>query len=434
MKTTPNNLSRRTLLRGAGVAMALPLLDAMMPRAFAAAVAAGANPAAGVGRHRMVAVMSNLGLHTPFLNPEQTGRNFQLTPYLEPLAAYKDKLTVVSGASHPGVDGGHSAEASFLTAAPHPGTSGFKNTISLDQYVVEQLAPDTRFGSLVLGTGGNGISWTRSGVQIPSERSPSRMFAKLFLTGSAKEVQEQARKLQQGRSVMDAVTAQAKRMNGTVGRADRDKLDQYFTSVRELEQRLARAQAWSAKPKPVVNVPQPKDVTDRADLIAQLRLMYDVIHLALQTDSSRVVTLTIDGTGFVPPIPGVTEAHHSLSHHGKDPKKIEQLKAIELEEFKALADFVAKLQGSKEEGTTLLDRTSVFLGSNMGNASSHSNKNLPALLIGGAFKHAGHVAFDQENNAPLCNLYVSMLQRMGVETDNFATGKTTLKGLELARV
>ena len=427
----PNNLlSRRTLLRGAGVAMSLPLLESMIPRAFAAALDAG-NAANGAGRQRMIAICTNLGVHTPYLWPNKPGRDYTPSPYLEPFKSVRNQLTVLSGVSHPGVDGGHAAEASFLTAAPHPGTSGFRNTISLDQFAVERLAPDTRFPSLTLNTAGGSLSWTRSGVQIPADGSPSKLFAKLFLTGSAKEIDAQVRRIAEGRSVMDAVNAQAKQMSADVGKADRDKLDEYFTSVRDLEGKLQRSQAWTTRPKPVVAVQPPKDISDRADLIGRIRLMYDLVYLALQTDSTRIVTLNIECSGLVPPIEGVTEGHHSLSHHGKDPKKLEQLKAVELAEFAALAEFLGKLQGTKEESQTLLDRTMVLYGSNLGNASSHDNRNMPALLAGGGFRHAGHLAFDQQNNMPLCNLYVSMLQRMGVEADTFGSGKTTLNGLPM---
>jgi hypothetical protein len=429
--TTHRPLTRRTLLRSAGVALALPLLESMLPRALAGTAAAAGASAAAAPRRRMVAICTNLGIHAPYLVPEQAGKNYVPSPYLQPLQAYRDAVTVVSGVSHPGVDGGHSAEASFLTAAPHPGSSGFRNSISLDQFAAERLAPDTRFASLALNVGGGSLSWTRSGVQIPADGVPSKVFAKLFLTGSAKEIDAQVRRLREGRSVMDAVRGQAKQMSGAVGKADRDKLDEYFTSVRELEGRLTRAQDWATRPKPVVAAQPPKDITDRADLIGRARLMYDLIHLALQTDSTRIVTLSLEGSGLVPPIEGVTEGHHNLSHHGKDPKKLEQLQAVELAEFAALGEFLGKLQTSKEEGQTLLDRTMVLYGSNLGNASSHDNKNMPTVLAGGGFRHAGHLAFDPQNNAPLCNLYVSMLQRMGVEADAFASGKSTLRGLDM---
>src|SRR3569623_647392 len=294
MNMPQNRLSRRMLLRGAGGALALPLLDSMLVKAAAAAPGGSGGAAA---KRRMVAICANLGLHAPFLYPEQAGKNYTPSPYLEPLAHLRDHFSVISGVSMPEVDGGHSAEASFLTAAPHPGTSGFRNSISLDQYAVERLQPDTRFASLTLNTGGGSLSWTRGGVQVPAESSPSRLFAKLFLTGTTKEVEGQVRRIREGRSVLDTVNNKAKFLANGVGGGDRDKLDEYFTSVRELEQRMVRAEEWSQRPKPKVDIAQPKDIANQADLIGRMRLMFDLMHLAIQTDSTRVITLSVEGQG-----------------------------------------------------------------------------------------------------------------------------------------
>ena len=160
--------------------------------------------------------------------------------------------------------------------------------------------------------------------------------------------------------------------------------------------------------------------------------MFDLTHLALETDSTRLVTIMLTGSTNVPPIQGVSLGHHDLSHHGKDPGKLDQLKIVEVETIKAVRDFLGKLKQSREDDSDLLGRTSVFLGSNLGDASSHSVKNLPVLLAGGGFRHGQHLAFDPQNPPPLCNLYVSMLQRLGVETDRFSSSTGTLTGLDLA--
>ena len=219
-------------------------------------------------------------------------------------------------------------------------------------------------------------------------------------------------------------------MQSALGSRDRDKLDEYFTSVRELEQRLAQSEEWAKKPKPKVDAKPPQNITNPTDLIAKTRVWFDLIHLALQTDSTRLVTLQLLGTSGVPPIPGVSLGHHDLSHHGKDPTKIEQLKKIEMEKMKTLRDFLKKLKDTKEDGVTLLDRTMVFFSSNLGDASTHGVKNMPVLLAGGGFKHGQHLAFDPKSNPPLCNLYVSMLQRLGLEVDKFGSSTGTLTGLE----
>jgi hypothetical protein len=295
----PKALSRRTFLRGSGVALSLPLLDAMLPSARAAG-----KP---VARRRMVAVCTSLGVHGPLLFPEQAGRNYTPTPYLKVLEDLRDEFTVFSGLSHPLVDGGHSSQSSFLTAAAHPGSSSFRNTISLDQLVAERLGAETRFASLTLGTGDRqSLSWSRSGVRVPAEERPSQVFARLFLDGSAEEVRTQVRRLKDGQSVMDTVRDHAKLMQANLGKNDREKLDDYFTSVRELEQRLVRGEEWAKKAKPKVAAQPPRDILSPADTVGRTRLMYDLIHLALQNDSTRAITLFVTGMTAVPPIEGVT--------------------------------------------------------------------------------------------------------------------------------
>ncbi len=415
-------LERRTFLRGAGVALALPLLDLMTRRAAATAPAV---------KRRMVCINTPLGLHPPYFFPTSAGRNYELSPYLEVMRDFRDDFTVISGLTHPDVGPSHDSNYSFLTAAPHPEQrAGFRNSISLDQFAAEHLHGETRFASLPLSCEGFGLSWTRSGAAVPTESWPSSVFAQLFLEGRPDEVLAQARRLEDGQSVLDAVREQAKRLQTQVGPGDRDKLDEYFTSVRELEQRLAQAEAWSKRPKPKVDAQPPQNIQNSADLIGKTRLWFDLIHLALQTDSSRLVTLQLLGTSSVPPISGVSQGHHDLSHHGQDPTKIAQLKALELEKLKTLRDFLTQLKQTREEGDSLLDRTMVFFSSNLGDAGKHSVKNMPVLLAGGGFQHGQHLAFDENNHPPLCNLFVSMLQRMNIETDQFGSSTGTLTGLE----
>jgi len=411
-------LDRRDFLRAAGVSLALPWLEAH---------ALSASPP-----RRMVCICAPLGLHAPFFFPEKPGRDYVLTPYLEVLKDLRDDFTVISGLSHPEVGSSHDSGFSFLTAAPHPeNRAGFRNSISLDQFAAERIGGETRVSSLSLADEGFGLSWTRSGAPVPSDTSPSRVFARLFLEGRPEEVQAQARRLRDGRSILDQVGDQAKALHSGLPAGDREKMDEYFTSVRELEKRLARAEEWSKKPKPKVEAKQPQDIHG-PDVAGRTRLLLDVTHLALQTDSTRLVTIMMLGTSLVPPVPGVSLGHHDLSHHGQEPGKIEQLKKVELEKMKALRDFLLKLKESKEEGACVLDRTSVFFSSNLGNASNHSTRNLPVLLAGGGFKHGAHLAFDPAKPPPLCNLYVSMLQRTGIEEEKFGSSTGTLTGLEKA--
>ena len=252
----------------------------------------------------------------------------------------------------------------------------------------------------------------------------------MFLEGGPEEVRAQGRRLADGQSVLDSVREQARKMKENLGVADREKLEEYFTSVRELEQRLKLAEVWSKKPKPKVTAKPPVNIQNGADLVGKSRLWFDLMHLALQTDSTRLITLQLLGTSSVPPIPGVNQGHHDLSHHGQDPAKIAQLKTLEIEKLRTLNDFLNQLKTTKEQGESLLDRTMVYFSSNLGDASKHSVKNLPIILAGGGFKHGRHLAFDENKNPPLGNLYVSMLQRLGIETGKFGSGNATLNGLE----
>ncbi len=420
-------ISRRFFMRGSGVALALPFLDSMLPKR---GLGADANVKGGVPR-RMVCICTNYGLYGPALFPENTGRNYTLSPYLEILKEHRNDFTLFSGISHPNQAGacGHSSEMTWLTSAANPGLSGFRNTISVDQLVAEKTGFETRYPSLVLGTGSagiNSISYTRSGVMIPAESKPSKVFAKLFLNGTPDEIKGQMQKLQEGRSIMDSVQGQAKTFGRRVGTADRAKLDEYYTSVREMELRFAKAEEWVKKTKPTVDAAQPKDITDERDLIGRLRLLLDLVPLAVQNDSTRLFTIMVQGLPSAPLVPGVSIDHHGLSHHGKEPGKVEQLRRIEEAQFAAVRDLIAALAKKEEAGRRLLDSTMVMFGSNLGNANSHEPTNLNIVLAGGGFKHAGHVAFDQKNNTPLSNLFVTMLQRMNIETDRFGSSKGTI--------
>ena len=418
-------LSRRTILRSTGIAMALPLLDCMAG-SVRSAKAADSKP---TDIRRMLAIGAPLGIHTPNLFPATAGREYEVTPYLKPLQPVRDKFTVISGLMHPDVDGGHAAEKSFLTGAAHPGQPSFQNSISVDQYAAEQIGYKTRFGSLTLSANNSSLSYTRSGVQIPAETRPSRIFAKLFLEGSEAEKAKQMQRIADGQSVMDLVRNQTQAVTRRAGRQDNQTLDQYFTSVRELEQRLAQAAEWAKLPKPQVERKQPTDIDDRADFTGRMQLMYDMIFLAIQTDSTRLITLHGAGGAEVVALEGVDDGWHNLSHHGRDPDKIEMLGIIEQEEFRLFGELLEKLNSVREGENTLLDQTAILMGSNLGNASSHNNTNLPVVAAGGRFKHGQHLAFDADRPPSLCNLFVDFLQHLGLEVDQFSSGNSTLTGL-----
>lgn len=419
-----NSLSRRTLLRGAGGTLALPFLDAMHP-AFGASTPE-------IPR-RFVSVSLSLGLHNPNLIPEGSGRGYQASRYLKALEDLRDDFTIVSGSSHPEVTGGHSAEGAILTASPIGRGGANRNTISLDQHMAKYLGNETRFPSLVLNTkDSSSPSYTANGAMIPAENDPKRLFRRLFVNDSPEERQKAARRIREGQSIMDIVGEDAKKLQRRLGAGDRDKLDAWFTSVRELEKRLETNEGWAERPKPDVDAEMPTAAADRADVIARQRTMQEIMALALQTDSTRFITLHFGGGGGVVPIEGVNQGYHNLSHHGRDPEKIEQLALVEEAILREWGEFLRRLRETREDDDRLLDRTMVLLTSNLGNASSHDNRNMPVLFAGGGFEHGQHLAFDRKNNYPLPNLYLSALQRLGLERDRFASSTGTMKGLKMA--
>ncbi len=286
---------------------------------------------------------------------------------------------------------------------------------------------------LCLANDGGSLSWTANGINIPSESSPAKLFKTLFVDGTPQEVAAQVRDLKRGRSILDTVLGEAKQLNQSLGAQDREKLGEYFSAIRDLETRLEQSEVWAKQVKAKVDYPLPQDVADRQDIVAKQRLMYDMMVLALQTDSTRVITLSLGGMNAVPSnIPGVKTDWHNLSHHGKDETKIKELRLIEEAEFKEFDRFLRQLKAVDEGGRSLLDNTAVLFGSNLGNASAHDWHNLPIILAGGGFRHGAYVAHDADNNTPLANLFVALAQRMGVETRNFGSSTAeSIRGLEV---
>ena len=418
----PLPLDRRTFLRSAGVCIGLPLLDAMLP------IGLGAEQKADKLRaKRMVLISNPLGLYAPYFFPEKPGKDYALTRYLKPLKDQRADFTVFSGMSHVGYPATHDTQYALLTGAPTDRVkfNDVRNTISLDQEVASRVGKETRFPFLSLGGGinltGGALSWNRQGVMVPSEGRATQAFKQLFIDGTPQQVAREIQRIKSGQSILDGVRDQARSLAKTLGPADQKRLDLMLTSIREAEQRLQQEQTWIKKPKPKVKAKPPTDdyFSDLWTLDRE-RQWFDLVHLALQTDSTRVIAQWVWSYGRVD-LEGVAIGHHDATHHGQDEGKISQLALIEEAEMKLFADFLGKMKSTNEGGRSLLDQTIVFYGSNMGNASAHTCDNLPILLAGGGLKHAGHVAFDRKKNKPLSNLFVRMLQQMGLEMDRFGS-------------
>lgn len=415
-------LSRREMIKTSGVGLSLPLLEVM-------------TPILGAQGHelpkRMVMICSTLGLYSPSLFPSTAGKEYESTEYLQLLEGHRSDFSLFAGLSHPEQTGKepHDTEMTFLSSARNPGLGGFRNSISVDQVAANQIGNRTRFSSVALSTEGTeSQAYTANGVMIPAEHKPSMLFAKMFLQGSPRDVRRQRQRLAEGRSILDLVGEQTKALQGNVSRNDRRQLDEYFASIREAEKDLQESEAWLDMPKPKVDIDVPRDVAEKADLVGRVSSWFKMIPLILQTDSSRVISMVIQDHLVVPQINGVTAEHHNLSHHGRDPNKIRQLKLIEKQILVAFDQFLTSMVQTQEHGNRLLDNTSVLFGSNLGNANAHDPRNLPIILAGGGYEHGKFVKVGtKEDNTPLCNLYVNLLQRMGIETDSFGTSNGVLE-------
>ena len=408
------NTNRRTFLKGAGVTLTLPWLESF----------AAESPASIPKRLMVIGIP--LGLHKEALVPEASGKDYKATEYLSIIDKFRNDYTIISGLNHPGVGGGHSAQPRLFTGQP----SNKKNVRSLDQYVGSIVGKSTRYDSLVLSAGANDFSWTDGGSMVPAEQKMTKVFSKLFVDEKADSKARVLDEISKGKSIMDFVLDDAKSLAPNVSKSDQAKLEEYYESVRATEKQLAKSESWVHKPKPVVKVPNKFNTDGRETEIGRnFGELCDLTHLAFQTDSTRVVSCGYFRQGEVT-VPGVKSPYHSLSHHGKDPENLRQLKLIESVFFKELNKLLTKLKNSKEGSGTMLDNTVIIVASNLGNGNNHSTNDLPVMVLGGGFKHGQHLAYS-EGKYPLSNMFLSVLHQMGIKDKSFGVSNGLLKGLDL---
>lgn len=415
--------------------MALPFFESMGPMSVKAVGAAAKTSAVG-SPMRMVCIGNPLGLMPDSFFPKGMGRDYELSPLLQPIARHRDDFTIFSNLDHD-ISGGHSAVHAFLSGIKDSDASDWpEGNISVDQRAAEFVGARTRYSSLVISTGsGEGdlrckLSWTRNGVNVPPVTKARDLFRALFVNDDPKLLAKRQSAYGVNESILDAVNSQAKILSRQLGKTDQQKLDEYLNSVREVEKKLGMSREWLHKAKPTVDIDEPGE----GDLTYTVPAFYDLLALALETDSTRVATLGVPGNISTADL-GLVGSYHGFSHHGKAEKLRRGLFVIEKFQVEQMGRFLDRLKEIKEpDGQSLFDRTMVLMGSGMGNGSSHSNKKLPVLLAGGGFKHGEHKVQPTENHkrVPLCNLYGSMLQRFGLEVDQFNKGTGTLTGLELA--
>lgn len=419
---------RRAFLKAAGVCIALPTLEAFPGRLGASQPKDDPN--------RMVCIGNEFGMYPGAFWPSKTGRDYELSPLLESLTPHRDNFTLFSHLDH-GLKGGHFAVHTFLTGVKSADAKGMpEGGMSLDQRAAEHVGSQTRFPSLTIGSetglhGGPMMSWTRTGTRIPPITGPRDLFRALFIDDAADAKQAVTARIELQNSILDAVVDDARALKKRVSSSDQEKLEEYFASVRDVEVKLQLDKKWQDVPKPTPPIDEPQD----EGLTKDLPKIYELIALALQTDSTRVATLEIGGS-FAASDLGIKKGYHGLSHHGHVEESIDLLVQIEKYQVEQFSKFLTRLSQIDEPGSgrTLLDSTSILFGSGMGNANSHTNHDLPVILAGGGFRHGEHKSYPTEKNrrVPLCNLYVSMLQRFGVETDQFSTGTGTLAGVDWA--
>jgi hypothetical protein len=440
-------LSRRFVLRAAGAAVALPLLEAMAPRLSAQPSTFKPWPKspAAAPQPRMICCYVPNGVNILEWVPKDAGENYTLSPTLEALKDHRGDFSVLTGLGHPASEGGHSGADTWLTAAKLKGKPGadYTNSVSADQLAAELHGKQTRFPSLQLsdssGTGGAGHSHTLSfdanGTPLPAENSPRRLFERLFVPDSAGDRAATLKRYAERRSILDDISAEAKSLDRRLGASDRRKLDEYLSSVRQTEKQVERLAGWVDVPKP--NVPdtglqlnsKPGDAHDRP---MWLDVMLELAYLAFVTDATRVITFewSREAGGYG----GGGENHHELSHHGGDAGMLAKLAVIDKFHLSRLGRFLGMLKATAEADGHMLDRTMVLYGSGMnsGKGGEHSPKNLPTLVAGGhklGLKLGRHISFDPDKHPPLSNVLVSLVQKMGVATDRFADATGTLTGL-----
>jgi hypothetical protein len=421
------NLDRRSLLCGLGVSIALPAFESLH-----AANERGSSSNA----KRFVCVSPNYGMNPGGFFPTQTGADYAMPMLLKPLEPHRRDLTIFSNLDHPGVGGGHGCSQTLLNGFELKDTKDRPQRLqSLDQFLAGQIGQTTRFPSLLLGDGS--VSWSRAGIKLPTDGDPTRVFTKLFVDDNPKLKQQTQKYLNEDASILDVVRQDAKRLNATLAKADQDKLDQFLTSIRGVELKLKRQADWIeiAKPKASNHVIRGGDDDDTiVDLNYPYNtsVMYDLMVLALQTNSTNVICYGHPGGNRMFPFDGITLGYHSLTHHGKRPELLKELSIIETFYAAQFSRFLKKLKETPDsDGQSLLQSTVVMFGSGMGNASAHSSRNLPIMVAGGGFKNGSHHRFERNgrDGRPLSDLFVTILQQLGIERDTFSTSTGNMNDL-----
>lgn len=413
-------LNRRTVLKSAGVALALPIFESTLPRGYA--TDKRAKPA-----KRMVCLSNNYGVYHKAFFPDKAGRDYDVPSTLKPLERHRDDFTVFSNLDH-GLTGGHACVPTFLNGIRPDMAAGFpEGNISMDQKAAEFVGATTRYSSLTLKVKEtNQTSFTRTGVQVPAI-DVTGMYRKLFLEDSAEAKKQERLRLKRHTSILDTVLDRAKVVNGELGKQDQRKFAEYLDSVRSLEKKIDQQRPWLDQPKPETEMAEPRPARQTAD---EMKVMMELMALAIETDSTRVMTMA---SGYANGDFGLQGGYHGFSHHGERPDHTAALKLIEGNQIAQMSHLIDLLKAKEDviNGGTLFDHTMILYGCGMA-TGTHSCKNMPLVLAGGGFKLGEHRVLPEEEprRVKACNLLLSMLQNFGLEVDRFGTSTGTLAGLE----
>ncbi|MEE2642237.1 MAG: DUF1552 domain-containing protein [Planctomycetota bacterium] len=415
-----NPTNRRNVLKSAGVALALPLFESLPSSAQTSR-----NKERPV--KRMICLSNNYGVYQKAFFPQQGGTDYELSPTLQPLARHRQDFTVFSNLDH-GLSGGHACVPTFLNGIRPDMASGFpEGNISVDQKAAEFVGAATRYSSLTLKVKENNqTSFTRTGVQVPSI-DVTRMYRKLFLEDSPESKKQERLRQNRHSSILDAVRDRAGEVHGKLSRQDQRKFAEYLDSVRSLEKKIRQQRPWLDQPKPKTEMKEPRPARQTAD---EMKIMMELMALAIETDSTRVMTLA---TGFANGDFGLTGGYHGFSHHGELPEKTRALQLIEGNQIAQMAHLIDLLKARQDtlNGGTLFDHTMILYGCGMA-TGTHSCRNMPMVLAGGGFQLGEHrvMPAEEPRRVKACNLLLSMLQNFGLEVDRFGTSTGTLTGLK----
>jgi len=425
-------VARRLFLKSAIASLTLPALESITPEAIGKELPAKA----AAESKRMVCIGNSFGMYQPEFFPKQTGKKYEMPKLLKPLERHRKEFSVFSNLDH-GIKGGHFSVHSFLSGVKFSNAKSMPSgNITLDQRAAEVIGVKTRFPSMTIGSadglhGGCQMSWTRTGVRVPPITGPKELFQKLFTNAPASKQGDAADRFRLHGSILDAVREQANSLDRRVSRRDQQKLEEYLSSIRDVESRIQQRQRWHTIPKPQPPIAEPST----ENIVDDIPELYELIALALETDSTRIASLELAGAEFKTSILGINKGYHSLSHHGKDPDNIRDLIALESYQMEQLSIFLDRLKSIKtpDSNGSLLDQTAVLFGSGMGNANSHTNTDLPILVAGGGYRLGEHRAMPdaKHERVPLCNLFLSLLHRLGIEDDSFGLSNGTFEALEM---